>query len=569
MHTFLKLSLYTFFLCQLTVVSAQTFKVSIDKKLTQENQDGRLVLIFADNDDAEPRFQVSEGLNAIPVYGKDVVDLPPGEDVEMVGEVYGFPIREIKDLESGRYYVQAVLNRYEDFHLATGQVVSLPPDKGEGQKWNRKPGNYYSTPRWIEVTDKAGIDIMMDNSIPAITPPSDSKYIKHIKIKSDLLTTFWGRDMFLGAHVLLPHGYDENPDARYPLMIFHGHFPYDFSGFRMDPPDENLKPEYSARFNLDGYNKIVQEEAHTFYKQWTSDDFPRFIVIKIQHATPYYDDSYAVNSASMGPYGDAITYELVPHIEKMFKGVGESWSRFLYGGSTGGWEAIAAQIFYPDEYGACFAACPDPIDFSSYCLLDIYNQENAYYYKTKYKEMLIPGHRDYLGQVTATVRDMNHLELALGTKTRSGQQFDIWEAVFSPQGPDGYPERLWNKETGVIDPEVAAYWKENYDLRHILERDWKSIGKKLEGKIHLYCGDMDNYYLNNAVYKMEAFLNATENPPYGGEVTYGDRAEHCWNGNPDLPNHITRLRYNTMYIPKIKTLINKHRKGNSSLINWD
>ncbi len=101
------------------------------------------------------------------------------------------------------------------------------------------------------------------------------------------------------------------------------------------------------------------------------------------------------------------------------------------------------------------------------------------------------------------------------------------------------------------------------------QRDWKKIGSKLEGKIHLYCGDMDNYYLNNAVYKMEAFLETTTDPPYGGEVNYGDRAEHCWNGDPDLPNHITRLRYNTMYIPKIKSLINKHRKGDASLINWD
>jgi hypothetical protein len=98
---------------------------------------------------------------------------------------------------------------------------------------------------------------------------------------------------------------------------------------------------------------------------------------------------------------------------------------------------------------------------------------------------------------------------------------------------------------------VASHWRENYDLRHIMERDWTTIGKKLEGKIHIYCGDMDNYYLNNAVYLTEAFLESTDNPYYRGEVLYGDRAEHCWNGDPELPNYISRLRYNTMYLEKI------------------
>ncbi|HMS71098.1 MAG TPA: hypothetical protein PKD18_23290 [Saprospiraceae bacterium] len=118
-------------------------------------------------------------------------------------------------------------------------------------------------------------------------------------------------------------------------------------------------------------------------------------------------------------------------------------------------------------------------------------------------------------------------------------------------GPDGYPMRLWDKKTGVINKEVANYWKENYDLGYILKRDWDKLGPQLKGKIHIYCGDMDNYYLNNAVYLVEDFLKQTKNPFYGGEVTYGDRAEHCWNGDPNLPNYITRLRYNTMYLPKI------------------
>ena len=292
------------------------------------------------------------------------------------------------------------------------------------------------------------------------------------------------------------------------------------------------------------------------------------LIIEIQHPTPYYDDSYAVNSANQGPYGDAITHELIPYIEEQFRGIGEGWARFLYGGSTGGWEALAVQVMYPDEYNACFAACPDPIDFRAYTTVNIYEDSNAYYLASKFKHTLRPGHRDYLGHVSSTLQDMNYRELVLGRRGRSGQQWDIWQATYSPTGDDGYPKPIWDKLTGTVDQDVAVYWQENYDLRHILERDWGKLGPKLQGKIHIYCGDMDNYYLNNAVMLMEDFLEKTENPPYDGEVAYGDGDEHCWNGDPTLPNAITRLRYNTMYVPKILKRIQESAPEGADLTSW-
>jgi hypothetical protein len=335
------------------------------------------------------------------------------------------------------------------------------------------------------------------------------------------------------------------------LVVFHGHFPSDFGGFRTEPPDPDLEPDYSARFDVDGYNIFQQQEAYDFYRTWTEPNFPRMLIIEVQHANPYYDDSYAVNSANLGPYGDAITYELIPYIEEQFRGIGEGWARFLYGGSTGGWEALAVQVLYPDEYNGTFAACPDPIDFRAYTLVDIYDDDNAYYAEGPFKRTKRPGHRNWLGAVDLTLEDYNHLELVLGAKSRSGDQWDIWEAVYSPMGDDGYPQRIWDKMTGEIDHGVAEYWRENYDLRYIMERDWETLGPKLEGKIHIYVGDMDNYYLNNAVYLTEEFLESTTNPYYNGVVDYGDRAEHCWNGDQENGNHISRLRYNTMYVPKI------------------
>ncbi len=470
----------------------------------------------------------------------------------------------------GEYNVQALLHVYETFDLSSGHTVKLPMDNGEGQQWSRSPGNVYSKPFKINVTEKGihNVAVVMDQVVPPIEEPADTEWIKHIKVKSEKLSEFWGRDVYLGAHVLLPKGFNEHPEAKYPLMVFHGHFPSDFGGFRTTPPDPNMKPEYAARFNMEGYNIIQEQESYDFYKRWNEPDFPRFLIIEIQHPTPYYDDSYAVNSASQGPYGDAITYELIPEIEKQFRGMGEGWSRFLYGGSTGGWEALAVQVKYPEEYNGCFAACPDPIDFRAYCLTNIYEDENAYYYQSEHKKLEVPAHRNYLGQIQSTLRQGNHLELVLGDKSRSGQQWDIWEATYSPQGDDGYPVRLWDKMTGDIDHKVAEYWKENFDLRYILERDWDKLGDNLKGKIHIYCGDMDNYYLNNAVYLMEDFLENTTDPYYEGEVTYGDKAEHCWNGDPEQPNAISRMRYNSMYVPKIMKRIAESAPKGADLTSW-
>ncbi|MDQ2977440.1 MAG: esterase family protein, partial [Acidobacteriota bacterium] len=328
------------------------FAISFPVSSSKEPLDGRVLLLISTNDTKEPRFQISEDLNTQQVFGVNVDGLRPGQETIVDSSAFGYPLRSLSDLKPGDYWIQALLHRYEAFHRADGHTVKLPMDRGEGQQWNSAPGNLYSTPQKITVraNDDRTFKILLDKTIPPIEPPKDTKYIKHVKIESKSLTKFWGRPMYLGANVLLPEGFDSHPNAHYPVVIFHGHFPADFGGFRETPPDPNLKPEYSERFHLEGYNKIQQEYAHKFYQEWTGPNFPRMIIIEIQHANPYYDDSYAVNSANLGPYGDAITYELVPYIEKQFRGLGQSWARFMYGGSTGGWEALAAQIFYPDEY---------------------------------------------------------------------------------------------------------------------------------------------------------------------------------------------------------------------------
>ena len=553
-----------------SVLFAQTFEVMLPASISSKPLDGRLLLLLSKSTSGEPRFQISDDEATQQVFGMDVDQWKPGTKKQFDASAFGYPVETIKQITSGNYRVQVVLHIYETFKRKDGNIVKLPMDRGEGQHWNIAPGNLYSTTQDIKYTPETSFKLMLnlDQKIPPIKEPEDSKYVKHIKIQSKLLTEFWGRPMYLGAHILLPEGWETHLNVKYPLAIYHGHFPDDFGGWRTTPPDENLVPDTVKRFNLIGYNKIVQQEAYDFYKMWTGPDFPRVIAIEIQHANPFYDDSYAVNSANIGPYGDAITFELIPEIEKRFRGIGEGWARFMYGGSTGGWEAMAAQVFYPDQYNGSYAACPDPIDFHHYMTVDLYNHKNAYYAEGPFRKTPRPGHRDYLGHVNAMVKDMNFRELALGSKGRSGDQWDIWEAVYSPVGKDGYPKRVFDKKTGDIDKEVVNYWKENFDLTHIVQRDWPKIGEKLKGKLHLYVGDMDNFYLNNAVYTAEDMLKKLTNPSCNCEVDYGDRAEHCWNGDHKNPNYISRLRYHRMFIPKWSEEVKLRSPKGVDLQSW-
>ncbi|MFH1966165.1 MAG: hypothetical protein ABIJ42_11610 [Acidobacteriota bacterium] len=546
------------------------FEIFYPAELSDKPLDGRLLLMLSNKEGGEPRFQINVGADTQLIFGIDVDSWKPGEKAVIDADVFGYPLKSLAEVPAGEYRAQALLHVYETFQRSDGHTVKLPMDNGEGQQWNTSPGNIYSTPSRITIpgNDEAVVEVTLDKVIPPLTEPEDTKYIKHIKIQSKKLTEFWGRPMFLGAVVLLPEGFDEHPEARYPLIVNHDHFVSTIDDLRTEPPDHDLEPDYSSRFDLKGYNRIQQEEAYDFYKTWTSPDFPRMLIVKIQHANPFYDDSYAVNSANLGPYGDAITYELIPYIEKNFRGIGKGWARFLYGGSTGGWESLGVQVLYPDEYNGCWASCPDPIDFRAYTVVNIYEDKNAYYLDETWKKTPRPGHRNFLREVSATLEQMNLRELVLGTKSRSGDQWDIWEAVYSPVGEDGYPKRLWDKRSGEIDHEVAEYWRDNYDLRFIMERDWDTLGSKLEGKINIYCGDMDNYYLNNAVYLTEEFLEKTENPYYGGDVDYGDRAEHCWNGDHDNPNAISRLRYHRLHIPKIMKRIEESAPAGADLTSW-
>jgi hypothetical protein len=567
--------------CATRASTAPRFAVSFPESSGLTAVDGRVLVMLSASDRQEPRLQVGDSDQTAQIFGVDVEGLRPGVEAAVGDTTLGYPIASLDDVPPGEYWIQGLLHVYETFTRSDGHTVKLPPDRGEGQQWMSAPGNLYSEPRKVRIDRTSGdvVRISLDKKIPPLPDLPETKYIKRIRIQSDRLTKFWGRPMYLGAILVLPEGWESHPNARYPLAIFHGHFQREVFPWRETPADPKLPPadlQGIAEFCPNGhegelctkygYERVLQEYGYELYNKWRSKDFPRVIMVNIQHANPYYDDSYAVNSENLGPYGDAITYELLPYIEKQFRGIGP-WARGLYGGSTGGWETLAAQIFYPDEYNGAFTNCPDPIDFHRFTNVNIYEDQNAYFTEGPFNRTLRPGYRDYLGRTRATIQQMNIRELVLGTKSRSGGQWDIWEAVYSPVGADGYPQRIWDKRTGIIDRKVAEYWRDHYDLVHIMRRDWDTLAPKLRGKIVINVGLSDNLFLNNAVYLAEDFLKSAK-PPADAMVDYGQRDEHCWSGDHEHPNAISRLTYSNRFIPAMATRWLKSAPAGADTKSW-
>lgn len=480
-------------------IAQPKFRISFTEGVRAAETTGRVYVAIATSDRREPRFQI--GRTGTPFFGKDIEALKPGEHAVIDVDDLGSPVESLRDIPSGEYYVQACLNVYTRFERSDGHTVWMHMDQWEGQRWVRSPGNGYSDVAKVRIDQgkPTTIDLVVNRKIPPIPFPEDTRMVKRFRIQSKLLTKFWGHPIWIGATVLLPRGYHEHPSVKYPVIYKQGHF--------------STRPPY----------------RHGPRSEWMSDDFPRMLAVTIQHPTPYFDDSYAVNSANNGPYGDAIHQELIPEIERRFRAIPASWARVLTGGSTGGWEAAALQIFYPDFYGGAWIFAPDPLDFRNVEGINVYKDENAYYKIHRWRKVPTPNTRvPSTGEVVLTSRQRNYYELVHGTKGRSGQQLDIWSAVFGPVGDDGYFKPLFDKVTGKIDPTVAEYWRENYDLRHYLQTNWKTVGPKLVGKLHFFAGRRDQFYLNIGVEHMQDFLESTSDPYYAGTFSFGGRGGHGW-----------------------------------------
>jgi hypothetical protein len=500
------------------------FDVSISPGLSSTPLNGRLLVIVTPDYDGvyEPRLQASDGWVAWgpPFWGMDINHMRTGVPVVFGGSgVDGSSLASLDDLKPGKYYVQALLNVYTTFHRSDGSVVKLHLPAGDGNNPFISPGNLVSTPVKLNLnpaTNKT-FALRLDQVLPPLemVPPGgtlqqgnpvDTAHVRHIKIKSALLSRFWGRPIYIGANVLLPEGYDDpaNRDVRYPVVWEQGHFtteaPLAF--------DESLGDEFS--------------------QWWVSDEAPRVIYVTIRHENAFFDCSYTANSANVGPYGDAITQELIPAVDSSFRTINARWARTTNGVSAGGWEAAAQMIFYPRLYSGAWVFSPDPIDFRRLVLVNIYDDPSAYF--SDYPESLLPiiAAKDYATGEFLTMEQWNRWTLALGTHGRSGlSEWDIYQAAFGPQGCDGYPAEIWDKRTGLIDHAVARAWKPN-DLDLYLQKHWAAVGPLVAGRMFFWCGTWDAFLYQYPTQLFEETTATFNHPQADFSFAWGEREGHPW-----------------------------------------
>jgi hypothetical protein len=479
---------------------------------------GRAFVFVSRSAAPEPRLQAGTWWGATPFFGAAVEALQPGQTVVIDAGTLGYPVASLAKLPAGNYYVQGLINIYTEFRRSDGHTIWAHMDHWEGQQLSRSPGNLYSAVQFVHLDPASGTTTLLrlNNVIPPVRMPADTVWVKHIKIESPRLTRFWGHPMYLGATVLLPAGYAQHPRLYYPVL-------YDQTHFTLAPP-----------FGFTTVRANRKQQGYQFYKSWSGKYFPRMIVVIFQHPTPYFDDSYAVNSVNSGPYGDAITQDLIPYIETHFRIIRKPYARVLTGGSTGGWESLDLQVKYPGLFGGTWTFYPDPLDFHHFQMINLYSDSNAFVApigdEWQHVERYMMRQPD--GQPLIPVRQMSRYEEVLGSHGRSGGQYDVFFATFGPISAAGYPVPLWDPRTGIIDRDAVEYARDHgYDITAYLRRNWSRIGRELVGKIHVYVGDMDTFYLNLGVYGLQAFMQTTINPHYTGAFVYGrPEKPHGWNG---------------------------------------
>ncbi len=473
-------------------VPAQTtalkFETTIARGLISAPQKGRLFVFINSKSETEPRFVDGDvSLDAPPILAKDVENFKAGETKIVVdNSAISYPIKNLTELPTGDYYVQALFDTNNDLRSLNA------------------PGNLYSEVQKVNLDVKNGGTIKLELSkiVPPEKLPDDTEFVKFIKMQSPMLTKFHGRPIFLRVGIVLPRDYERDTTRRYPLLINIG--------------------GYGSKFSR---AQRVMDEKSPFRKNWLADDTPRMIGVYLDGDGPF-GDSYQINSANSGPYGDALTQELIPYIEKQFRAVGKPEGRFLTGGSTGGWVSSALQIFYPDYFNGSWSGFPDPMDFRAYQLIDIYKDDNAYVNKNGFER---PSARTANGDTEFTMRLECFKENVLGagdSYTMSGGQWGAWNATYSPRGADGKPVPLWDAKTGKINTEVAEQWKK-YDLRFVVEQNWQTLAPKLKGKLHIWVGEEDDYFLNNGVHLFDDFISKAE-PKYDGWIMYSRTGRHGW-----------------------------------------
>lgn len=496
------------------------FEVSFPASFRKEPLTGRLLIIVSRSDKGDPRDQ--SGINGPPLFGTDISAVKPGETAVLDGSAMGYLVESIDALPAGDYVVQALVVTYRQARRADGRTVWVPANP-ERTGLLQLPGNLYSAPQKVHLDPKAGFNVKLELSgTVTFTRAVDSEWVKRFRMKSKILSDFWGFPIYLSANVLLPKGWAEHPNARYPVALLNS-FDTEPFFFKTDPATRAEDQDLVTKSNL--------QTGYDFYQSWISDGFPRFLAVTLEQPCPFFLEAYSVDSANCGPYGKALTEELIPALEAKYRAIGKPYARLVEGASTGGWESLNLQLKYPDYFGGTWTFNPDPIDFHHYQQTNAYADDNAFSVpQSEWVNAERPFRRTVEGQVNLTQRQLSRYEAVSGSHGRSWGQLEGWEAIYSPVGPDGYPMELWDKQTGKIDHKVAEAMRAGgYDLTDYARRNWATLGPKLRGKLNLISGEMDNFYLNLAVYDFEAMVRETAGPDYPARFVYGrPKKGHSW-----------------------------------------
>jgi S-formylglutathione hydrolase FrmB len=461
------------------------FHISVHKKLKASFKSaGRLLIYIAETDKIEPRKSSIYNGNGV-VFGTNINNWDKNETKHLNGSQDWTTTANwnFNSVPHGDYYVQLVWSQ-----------------NGASESKVNSPGNLYSESFKINTKVKQEIRLSLSKIIP------ERKLITHDLVKlfsfqSDTLSKWWNQPMNIKASVLLPSGYAKNPSKNYPIR-------YNVAG-------------YGGRYTR--VNRLLNNKE--FMSWWTSEEAPQIITIFLDGEGPF-GDSYQLDSENSGPHGEMLINELIPNIEKQFRAIGSSETRFVDGCSTGGWVSLALQLFYPETFNGCWSYSADPVSFNKMQLVNLYKDANAFYNNRMY---LRPSMRNLNGDPQFSIQEEIYFENVAGvsnTYTTSGGQWSAWNALYSPKGKDDLPMPIFDPINGEIDKQVAEYWKK-YDLLLYTKANWTELGPKLNGKIHIWMGDMDNFYLNNAMRDFDSYLKSTTNPKSDAQIDFSPMKEHC------------------------------------------
>lgn len=448
-------------LVALTVIApllpaAMEYHISFSADAHPKSYTGRVYLFFA-TPGQEPR-NGPNWFHPQPFCSLDVVDWKPGEVLTITADtehLRSFP-KPLAELDVRGLQVQAVA-RFNPWDRRVGNGA----------------GNGFSAPQAVQ--DEANFSLVIDQLVPERTFP-ETEQRKLFEIRSELLSDFHQRDIFIRGGVLLPPGYAEHPDRRYPVI-------YEIPGFG------------GTHFDVGRWRPV----------QLVAADGTEFILVMLDPSCPLGHHVFA-DSAVNGPWGRGLTEEFLPALDREFRTVASPTARFLTGHSSGGWSSLWLQIAYRQHFGGTWSTSPDPVGFRDFQRINLYADESMYVDPNGERRPLARMQ----GQPALWYDDFARMEDVLGY----GGQLHSFEATFSPAmqerpvpnearmlnappAPHPVPAPLWNRVDGKIDHAVAQHWK-HYDMVQLLDQHWPEWGDELRHKIRVIMGEADTFYLEGA-----------------------------------------------------------------------